>query len=354
MDITLNHDFDSGSDVIDAYFQKAVLDKGYVVIRTKTWATDAEEITEPSLSSYKNGSFGYWNIALEGLGLANVYVGYGSCTTQVAANSIEDATAIFERIKLLVPENTPTDPDTVPVEFWTNTSNGPMSITRNLKVPEWKDIKENYAESVQRGLSKIFEDKDWRPGQSGQLLLWLGEAGTGKTTALRALAREWKEWCELHYIVDTETFFSGSGSNYMMRVLLGEDDPEKWRIIVLEDAGELLAKDAKQSVGQALSRFLNIVDGLIGQGLNIMILVTSNEEVGQLHEAVARPGRAAVKIKFKPLNSNEVMAWMERHDLDPKMRQSTLAELYALTDDFEVIDEMHEKNSSSNGIGFGF
>jgi hypothetical protein len=32
-------------------------------------------------------------------------------------------------------------------------------------------------------------------------------AGTGKTFGLRALAWEWREWCDFHYIVDPDTFF---------------------------------------------------------------------------------------------------------------------------------------------------
>ena len=48
--------------------------------------------------------------------------------------------------------------------------------------------------------------------------------------------------------------------------------------------------DAKERTGQALSRFLNVVDGLIGQGLRLLVLVTSNEELGKLHPAVSRPG----------------------------------------------------------------
>ena len=36
---------------------------------------------------------------------------------------------------------------------------------------------------------------------------------------------------------------------------------------MLEDTGELLDPDAKTVIGQGLSRFLNVVDGLIGQGL---------------------------------------------------------------------------------------
>ena len=56
---------------------------------------------------------------------------------------------------------------------------------------------------------------NYRP-ESGQLLLWHGEPGTGKTYALRALAWEWRAWCRFHYVTDPERFFNEA--NYMLDV----------------------------------------------------------------------------------------------------------------------------------------
>jgi hypothetical protein len=72
--------------------------------------------------------------------------------------------------------------------------------------------------------------------------------------------------------------------------------------IILEDSGELLTVGAKERTGQALSRFLHVVDGLIGQGLRILILATSNEALGKLHHAVSRPGRCVNKISVSTLH----------------------------------------------------
>jgi hypothetical protein len=57
------------------------------------------------------------------------------------------------------------------------------------------------------------------PAHGGQLVLWHGMAGTAKTFGLRALAWEWREWCDFHYIVDPDTFF-GQHADYLMSVLL--------------------------------------------------------------------------------------------------------------------------------------
>src|SRR6202041_1390193 len=44
-----------------------------------------------------------------------------------------------------------------------------------------------------------------------------------------------------------------------------DDDEEEssWRLLIIEDAEEFLHKDAKEHVGQALSRLLNVGDGFI-------------------------------------------------------------------------------------------
>ena len=147
----------------------------------------------------------------------------------------------------------------------------------------------------------------------GRLLLWHGIPGTGKTYALRALGWEWRTWCDFHYVTDPETFF-GSSPAYMLDVLLGEDDDDdeggRWRLLILEDTGELLAADAKERTGQGLSRLLNVVDGLIGQGLRVLVLVTTNETLRSLHPAVSRPGRCASQIEFGAFAAEEAAEWL--------------------------------------------
>jgi ATP-dependent 26S proteasome regulatory subunit len=72
------------------------------------------------------------------------------------------------------------------------------------------------------------------------------------------------------------------------------------------------------------------VDGLIGQGLRVLVLVTTNEPIRKLHPAVARPGRCAANIEFGPLGKDEASSWREQHGLEGEVAAScTLASLYA-------------------------
>jgi hypothetical protein len=106
--------------------------------------------------------------------------------------------------------------------------------------------------------------------------------------------------------------------------------------MLLEDTGELLAADAKQQAGQGLSRLLNVVDGIIGQGLRVLVLVTTNDELRQLHPAVARPGRCAACVEFAPFTVDEAAAWLVRNGVDARPRAGTLASLYAAADGREA------------------
>ena len=70
----------------------------------------------------------------------------------------------------------------------------------------------------------------------------------------------------------------------------GDDDEPRWRLLMLEDCDELISGEAKASAGQSLSRLLNLTDGLLGQGRNALIAITTNEDLASLHPAVVRPG----------------------------------------------------------------
>lgn len=53
--------------------------------------------------------------------------------------------------------------------------------------------------------------------------------------------------------------------------------------------------------------------------------MTTNERLGRLHEAVARPGRCAAAVEFEAFSAEEAGAWLGRESEDG----ATLAELFA-------------------------
>jgi hypothetical protein len=359
--IELKQDVHVGSWV-SALFLARIAEDGLRYVHQETWRTTAEEpqLGEPVKRESGDGRATSL-YELDGTLVLFTYFA-GHVYAALAANERQSIDGALGRLHELLPPPDPSSKHEVPVTFWTYGPQGPQPSWRSIAVPGWDEIEANYRVGTKEDLEAIM--RGFRPAHGGQLVLWHGPAGTGKTFALRALAWEWRDWCEFSYIVDPDAFF-GQHADYLMSVLLNEsggmamlhrmheramahafssgvvhfegdgleDEEERdppWRLLVLEDAGELIQADARAAAGQGLSRFLNVVDGLIGQGLRVLVLVTTNEEIRKLHPAVARPGRCAANIEFGPFPAAEASAWLHAHGLEEEPRGATsLATLYA-------------------------
>ena len=218
-----------------------------------------------------------------------------------------------------------------PVSFWSEFMGSAHLIHRGLEPRVWAEMEEGYALSVREQLGGLMAHDSLPDG--GRLILWHGEPGTGKTNALRALAHEWREWCSLQFVTDPDRFI-GEGMGYLLEVL-SQDGEEKGaskvKLLVLEDAGELLSADARSQSGQGLSRLLNLSDGLLGLGMNTLTLITTNEPLGRLHPAVHRPGRCLAEIEFTALDVDEATEWLAaRGSAEIVDGPKTIAQLYAI------------------------
>jgi len=314
-----------------ARFAQIVLARSLEHVAATSWASERmtlEGLLERSLFSLRDSVERAAVVELtDDLGeecLVHISLERGRAYLRSAGRTVDVLAAARSWMQERYPVSKPEEAQDVRISFWDGESK--RCTTRPLGVPTWPEIAGNYPASVSERLVSLlgrrFDDE-----HAGKLVLWHGAPGTGKTHALRAFAWEWRSWCSFHYITDPEEFVDSP--RYMLKVLLdGEHDDAGWRLLILEDTGELLVPDAKYRAGQGLSRFLNIVDGLIGQGLSVVVLVTTNESLRSLNPAVSRPGRCVAQVEFTAFPAEEADAWLERRGLTGNGSARTLASLY--------------------------
>lgn len=262
----------------------------------------------------------------------------------VSADTATLADELMEAVRAAIPPNQRTE-GRARLTMWTAGSGGsPSRHRRWVDTPPWDAVALNYPGEVGAALARLTAMTE-PPERGGRLLLWYGEPGTGKTTAIRCLGHEWRTWADIHFVLDPEAFFGSP--EYLMHVVADEDlwDPRalstsRWKVLVVEDADELIRADARVDAGASMSRLLNLTDGILGHGLRVLLLITTNEPMRGLHPAVVRPGRCLADVQFRPFSRAEAEVWL--HGAAPVPgSELTLAELYRATGELEAVAAHH-------------
>jgi hypothetical protein len=329
---TLRVPLESGQDLPRARFLEALAATGLVQLGHDEFAAEIDAAAATALGDAvlvradADGDELEAFVRLEGGGLLLLDYGYGDLTVEVAAPTREAVTAELARLRSALAAPEPED-DEIPFAFWVESGRGGGRVRRReVEAERWEDLRGNYAAGTAAGLDALM---GLEKPERGRLLLWHGAPGTGKTHALRALARAWRGWCSAHCILDPDALLSPD-PRYLVDVV-ERDDEKDWRLLVLEDAGELARLATGR--GSGMTQLLNLTDGLLGHQARALVLITTNEPASVLNPALRRAGRCLAEVEFAPLSAADAQRWLDREGVDAEVdRAHTLSELFALRD----------------------
>lgn len=256
-------------------------------------------------------------------------------TIEVAASTREAASKWVDALAALLPGFPPPPPppelpyNVVPVKFFMQDprTGEAYSRRRNITVHPWAEVAGNYSTAVRSQLEPLVSLDG--AGSAGKLALFHGPAGTGKTRMLLSLISEWREWATASVVTDTDRLFNDP--TYLNSIIFNSEGMDRWLLLILEDADEFINVKGRDSKGQSIARLLNLADGIVGQGLNLLTVMTTNVSVEELNPAVVRAGRCMSNIEVGAFPADEATAWLADRGMTDRSitAPTTLANLYA-------------------------
>ncbi len=154
------------------------------------------------------------------------------------------------------------------------------------------------------------------------ILVLQGPPGTGKTRLIRAIlaavTRRKGEEARALYTGDKKAL---EGDEIFVNFITGFED-----VFVIEDADHLLKPRCDGN--EHLHRFLTIADGVVrAQGRKI-IFSTNLPNVGDLDDALVRPGRCFARVFVRELTHTEANALLEALIANPEQRGAAGRQLF--------------------------
>jgi SpoVK/Ycf46/Vps4 family AAA+-type ATPase len=181
-----------------------------------------------------------------------------------------------------------------------------------------------------------FIDRYLRSPES--VLVLQGPPGTGKTRLIRGILGELSrrkpqgEQAEALYTGDVKALGT---DELFVKFITGRQDA-----FVIEDADHLLKPRADGN--EHLHRFLTIADGVVRSQGRKIIFSTNLPNVGDLDEALIRPGRCFARIYVRNLSVDEAKALAEEIAAGDAEKQTRAALAFAAGDRKRSLAEIYQ------------
>jgi hypothetical protein len=228
---------------------------------------------------------------------ANLYI---DCATHNAERGLE----IVKRFKSRL-ENKKEIKDSVTFQVWSGEEYPSVEsfIAEDVK---WSNVVNNYPVKTRESLTKLVNLKRTRSSTDGKLVLFHGEPGTGKTTAIKTLLESWRTWdAKAVLILDPELMLTSP--KYLMSAMNTQSiNDDAIRVIIIEDADDICSKNGPRS--SSMSRLLQMLDGLVGSTKPVIVVMTTNASPSELDSALTRKGRCIATIEFTSFSRDEATA----------------------------------------------
>jgi energy-coupling factor transporter ATP-binding protein EcfA2 len=228
--------------------------------------------------------------------------GYCSCTARVWADSKSRADEVRAAILRIVERGRIRDQMFV-IDWQFSTGNGGSLNSASFEEIAHEQLHDEayptLAEPVMSFVRRYLEANE-------TILILLGAPGSGKTRLARAILGEMSrrkgESAEVMYTCDKKTL---ENDEIFVQFITGSHDA-----FIVEDADHVLTPRANGN--QDLHRFLAVADGVVrAQGRKI-IFTTNLPNVGDLDEALMRPGRCFGTVNTRSLTAAEGEALVGR------------------------------------------
>jgi hypothetical protein len=261
-------------------------------------------------------------------------IDYGSCTFHIWADGMDRFNQVRAKMLALVGEQLMRDGMfTIDWQFSTRQGLSSASFDEMADPAPYDEAYPTLAEPVADFIARYLASRE-------TVLILQGPPGTGKTRLVRAILAAMSirktESAQVLYTADMRALET---DEIFVDFITGRHDA-----FVIEDADHLLMARSNGNVD--LHRFLAVADGVVrAQGRKI-IFTTNLPNVGDIDEALVRPGRCFATVRTRALGRSEAESLLMRLaaadlkagesagavSLPAEMRSITLAALYRLAD----------------------